>query len=116
MTITPVNSIEIPDKYVEACDGWYSGMSDLLYAVCSTGGLTTGTNRPPECDTDEKWYLALWDNLSADVMHARKASDNADIGEGGEDHIVLVEFEGWVDDICKRLAEEYCLEDWEQTV
>lgn len=116
MTITPVNSIEIPNKYVEACDGWYSSGADLIYAVCSTGGLTTGTNRPLGCKTDEQWYLTFWRNLSVDVMLARKASADADIGEGGEDHSVLCEFEGWIDATCERLAEEYGLEEWEISI
>ncbi len=116
MTITPINSITIPAEYVDACDGWYSGIGDLLYAVCSTGGLTTGTNRPLGCETDEQWYLTLWRNLSVDIMSARQASAEAAIGEGGEDHIVLGEFEDWVDAICHRLAEEYGLEARERTL
>lgn len=116
MTITPINSITIPSEYVDACEGWHSSAADLLYAVSSTGGLTTGTNRPLDCDTDEKWYLTLWRNLSVDIMVARKASAEAAIGEGGEDHIILGEFEGWTDAICHRLAEEYNLTDWERTI
>lgn len=116
MTITPVNSIKIPNKYIEACEGWHNSGADLIYAICSTGGLTTGTNRPLDCDTYEKWYLTLWRNLSVDVMHARKAAADADIGEGGEDHFILYEFEGWIDATCEQLEKEYGLEDWEQAI
>ncbi len=115
MTITPVNSIEIPAKYIAACEGWHDGVDDLLYAVSSTGGLTTGTIRPAGCDSDEKWYLTLWRKLYADVTLARI---NAQIAEdegwdGGADFYILSEFEDWVDSVCVDLSEEYDLEDWE---
>ncbi len=118
MTITPINSITIPREYVHACEGWYGGVDDLLYAVCSTGGLRTGTNRPLGCETDEQWYLNLWRNLSVDVTRARVAACIAEVEgyEGGEDHAILCEFEDWVDEICDSLAEEYNLEEWERTI
>ena len=115
MTVTPVNSIEIPSEYVEVCDGWYSGSADLLYAICSTGGLTTGTNRPLDCDTDEKWYLTLWRGLSVDVCRAKMSARVAESEgwDGGEDYDTFVYFEDWVDAVCERLAEEYNLTEWE---
>jgi hypothetical protein len=106
---TTVNSIVIPDEFVDVCARWYSGQGDLLYAVCSTGNLTTGTIRPLGCETDEQWYLTLWRELSCDVGRAeRDARDNWD-----GDAEVLARFEKWVDEVCERLEVEYKLEDWE---
>lgn len=83
-------------------------MGDMLYAVCSTGNLITGTNRPQECDSDEKWYLTLWRMLSADVYSAFRAAidDHKDAG-------VLADFDNYVDDIIERLEREYDLADWD---
>jgi hypothetical protein len=94
----------------------------MLYAVSSTGGLTTGTHRSRGCDTDEQWYYSIWLELSSDVgvaVRAAKKGCNADDdggdGEGHDaDYPVLVEFEEWVDEQCERLCESYGLEDWER--
>lgn len=116
--ITPVNSIQIPDEFVEACHGWYSSSTDLLYAVCSTGNLTTGTIRPRGCNTDEKWYLTLWRQLSSDVGYAESCArgmiggfdEDVDYAADAE---VFGRFEEWVDAVCDTLCEEYGLENWE---
>ncbi len=112
MTKTPINSIKIPRKFVAICNGWYSGSGDMLYAVSSTGNLTTGTINP--YDSDEKWYLSLWDSLSADAGSARLAAES--MCDDGEDYAhdadILGKFEEWVDVVCERLAVEYGLEDW----
>lgn len=115
MTITPVDSIEIPEKYIAVCADWHGGVDDPLYAVCSTGGLTTGTNRPTRCDSDEKWYLMLWRGLSVNVMRARMFAQTAESEgwDGGADFYILSEFEDWADSVCEDLSKEYGLEDWE---
>jgi hypothetical protein len=114
--MTPINSIAIPDRFVEICEGWYDGMGDMLYAVSSTGALTTGTRCPIDDyndlhDRSRKWYYSLWCDLSVDVGRAARSArsmgpDNAFDAE------VLGEFEEWVDNVCDLLAEEYGLEDW----
>lgn len=106
MTITEVNSVMIPARFVTICNGWYGGSDDLLYTVYSTGNLTTGTIRPLECDTDQKWYFTLWCDLSVDVGRARHAAESQG-NKYAHDAVVLGEFEEWVDALCERLSEEY---------
>jgi len=112
-TKTPVDSIRIPDEFVAICDGWYDGMGDMVYAVSSTGNLTTGTIRPAGCDSDEQWYLNLWCDLSADLCNAVRAAKKGYNGQSDkDDYPVLVRFEDYVDSIIERLEREYGLEDW----
>jgi hypothetical protein len=100
----------------------------MLYAVCSTGGLTTGTicrvrDYEDRDDRNRKWYYSIWCDLSADVMRARRAAekgynyragDDPGDGEGhDEDYPVLAEFEDWVDSICDDLRCDYDLDDWD---
>ncbi len=108
MTITPVDSIVIPDRFMRVCANWHNGINCMLYAVSSTGNLTTGTIRPDDCDTDEQWYLTLWNELSVAIGYARRAA----IEDKSEDVGIFDEFEGWVDAICDRLTREYGLDDW----
>ena len=102
-TKTPVNSIEIPPEYRALCPEWHGGQSCLLYAIASTGGLTLGNRRPIGCDTEEKWYLQLWQELSADITYAMRD------GFGHEDYDILVGFEEWSNKIVEQLAKEYDL-------
>jgi hypothetical protein len=116
-TRTPVDSIKIPAEYMELCHEWYSGKDDLLYAISSTGGLTRGNQRPYEW-TDEQWYLSLWQELSVDVMHARRSAEKMAERAGNDpeidnDTMALAAFEKWVDKIVEKLAREYDLEEWE---
>ena len=112
-SMIPVNSIEIPDRFVAIAAEWHSGQDCMLYAVCSTGGLTIGTHCPiydssDENDCERKWYLTIWRDLSVDVGRARRAAENG----GYDDADILGEFESWVGDVCLRLADSYGLEDW----
>ena len=128
MPITEVDSIVIPDRFVRLAADWYSGQGDMLYAVCSTGGLTTGTIRPLGCHTPEQWYLYLWRNLAADVMFARRDAEkvtedyDSDYGYGDfefedlqSDCEGLREFEDYADNVVATLEREYGLEDWEES-
>jgi hypothetical protein len=120
-TIIPVDSIVIPGEFVDIASQWYSGQSDLLYAVASTGNLTTGSRCPitdytDDDDRDQKWYLTLWRDLSVDVGYARRAAAKGCNGESDkEDHDILEAFEDWVDEQAEQLAQSYQLEDWEQS-
>ena len=109
---TPIDSIVIPKRFVHACVGWEGGMDCMLRAVTSTGNLTTGITCPAGCDGDEeKWYLTIWRELSADLGAARREAWN----HGGDDADVdaLGDFECWVDEvIIPRLEDEYGLADW----
>ena len=119
-TKTPVNSIVIPERFVNLCGQWHGSMGDLLYAVASTGNLTTGDRRPMGCDSEEEWYLVLWERLTNDVGHAahcaKRGHNAADLGGDGSghdrDYPLLVEFETYADEITKRLSTEYGLDEW----
>jgi hypothetical protein len=109
MAHVPVNSIEIPAWVSALCMDWYDGSNDMLYAVCSTGGLTTGTIRPHGCDTDEKWYLTIWREFSYCMGHARRAA--CKVNHKDAESLALAE--NWIDAVCFALAVCYGLEDWE---
>jgi hypothetical protein len=108
-TKIPVNSIKIPVAYQRLCADWAGGQGCLLYAVSSTGGLTTGTIRPAGCEgAEEKWYLTIWRELSVDVWGAvcdAKDTDHADFAD-------LSRFEDWVDERVSDLEDSYDLADW----
>lgn len=125
MTTTPVNSIEIPERFVRVASEWYSGVNDMLYAICSTGGLTTGSIRPSGCDTPEKWYLTLWRELAVDASFAARAAKCAydrltddycssewEIYDAKTARDDLRDLEDWADEVVERLEAEYGLEDW----
>jgi len=114
-TKTPVNSIVIPKRFVDICADWHDGTGDSLYAVSSTGNLTTGSYRPLDCDSDEEWYLTLWQGLGSDVGYAvrcaRRGCYNVDDEDSPHvDYSLLVEFEAYVDEIVDRLSVEYGLD------
>jgi len=119
----PVDSIVIPERFVSLAADWHGGLNCMLYAVCSTGGLTVGNRRPRGCDSREEWYYSIWCDLSVDVMYAKRAAKRAcneydpDYGCGDLDEKAirdayegLVEFEDWVDEQCGRLCESYGIE------
>lgn len=107
-TDVPVDSIRIPPRHQRTCADWSGGQDCMLYAVASTGNLTTGTIRPVGCDTPEKWYLHIWRELSADTWSACKLAIDADA-----DYSDLTELEAYVDNIVEGLESAYGLEDWE---
>jgi hypothetical protein len=110
----PIDSIEVPGRFVELCEGWAGNIDCMLRAVSSTGGLTLGRIRPVGCDTNEKWYLTLWRNLAADVYHTRCAACIKHVFPEGDPEIAkLVGFELWVDEQVARLEESYGLEEWD---
>lgn len=103
---TPINSVEIPDRHLRLAEQWYSGQSDMLYAVASTGGLTLGNRQPLEAVSDEHWYWILWRDLGADIAHARRLAER----DGHDDLQGLRDFEAFADGIADRLWSEYGLE------
>jgi hypothetical protein len=117
MTITrhiPVNSIATPVSFQRAIVGWTGGTDCMLYAVSSTGGLTIGTRRPRGCDSDEKWYLQIWRELSIDLDRAACAAEKGLNGpEDADDAFKLREYEAWVDYQIGRLERSYGLADWD---
>ena len=107
MTITEVNSIQIPDEFVSLCNEWHGGQDCLLYAVASTGNLTMGSIRPRGCDTDEKWYLNLWQGLDSDLSYTIR------LAKGKRGVTALRRFQAYVEGIVAQLTTEYGLEDWD---
>jgi hypothetical protein len=88
----------------------------MLRAVTSTGNLTTGTIAPAGCDGDEeKWYLTIWRELSADLGHAVRMSCEEDLDDNDAEALNdLGDFEDWVDgEVIPRLEDEYGLADWD---
>jgi hypothetical protein len=122
--VTPIDSIEIPERFVRIAGRWYGGQGCMLYAVSSTGGLTIGTIRPRGCCTNEQWYYSIWCDLAGDVSHARylcegdcnghdEDYDVISLEEYQADYADLVDFEVWCDEVVDRLCAEYKLEDWD---
>ena len=109
----PVNSIMISSHYRRICSNWNSGLNCMMYAISSTGGLTTGTTCPISNYTDQedrnrKWYYLIWCELASDVGYAARLA-----GEDHEDYAELKDFQGWADEQVERLYESYGLEDWD---
>lgn len=91
------------------CHHWHGGQSTNLYAIASTGNLTLGTVRPTDCETDEEWYVNLWDGLDAELSRlVRQVStndpDNADLA-------VLDRFQRFASQTADRLRAEYELQE-----
>lgn len=99
--------IEIPSEYLELCEHWHSGQTDLLYAISSAGNLTLGSRRPLGCDTDQKWQLQLFRELSSDIGYAVRRA------VGHTDYATLVGFEEWTDKKIAWLEAAYGLQEWD---
>lgn len=115
---TPVNSIQIPIEFASLASMLYDGQASMLYAVASTGNLTTGSIRPydhQEHDyyTDEQWYVYLWSQLEIELyqivcmIEEGRIKDDEDI-----DANEVVRFHEMVETTEERLRKEYGLEDW----
>lgn len=109
-----VDSIQIPDRFVELAKGWYDGQTSMLYAIASTGNLTRGDIRPSwggRPATDREWYYSLWRDLSCElgglIRSLKKKYDDETIAELSN----LPEFETWVDEVAERLFQQYELVD-----
>ena len=126
-----INSIVVPLRFVRLCTDWAGGTDCMLRAVCSTGGLATGTICPVDDYTDNddkmrKWYFSIWQDLLYDVGYAacaaRKAAsdyndcdpiDEESYQQACEDCWDLEEFQEWVEIQVDRLSESYGLDGWQ---
>lgn len=109
---TPINSIKIPQQYVDLCNGWYDGKNSMLYAIASTGNLTLGSIRPRHYDyneymTDEEWYWSLFSDLSIELRQTIKNIDKRNKQNEVEDYEELKNFLDWAEEIADGLATEY---------
>ncbi len=107
-----VNSIVIPVAFKHLCSDWHVGQGCMLYAVSSTGGLTIGIIRPRGCDSDEKWYLTIWRELSSDIGYTHSQVKHPGCA-GLDDLSNLSKFQAWVWRQIDRLEESYGLADWD---
>jgi hypothetical protein len=106
----PINSIVVPANFVSVCNDWHGGQACMLYAVSSCKGrFTTGILRPRRCDTPEKWYLAIWRDLSSDADYTLAQAQRS----GYDDLDELGEFVDWINYQVARLERSYGLADWE---
>lgn len=106
---TLVNSIKIPYHFVELCEQWHGSIHCLMYAVSSTGNLTTGSIRSRGCETTEQWYLTIWRDLAVDVSRVAAYTNEQE----DKDAELFRKFEQYVNGIMKQLESEYDLADWE---
>jgi hypothetical protein len=72
-------SIQVPSEYVDLACNWYSGQSDMLYAIASTGTIGTGDYRPWNDDenrpmTDGEWMDLLVSDSAYDLGKAISAA------------------------------------------
>ena len=105
--VTEVNSIQVPERFVELASTWYSGSDSMLYAITSTGNLTTGGIRPnipfEGPMSDEEWYVDLFDNLSCELYHLLKM--NSQHVEKHKEE--LTAFMEWAEEQADILRHEY---------
>jgi hypothetical protein len=109
---TQINSIKIPQQYIDLCDGWHGGQDSMLYAIASTGNLTLGSIRPSVYDsdrymTDEEWYWSLFCDLGAELRQIIRNIEKRDKENEVEDYEDLKTFLDWAEEISDGLAEEY---------
>ena len=108
-TKTPINSIQIPDEFLQLASEWHGGQDSILYAIASTGNLTLGTTMPCDLNTQEEWYVHLWDELDVELNHLcnqlkqRKTDPDFDIPKIGE-------FQKYAEETAERLRSEYSLD------
>jgi hypothetical protein len=120
-----IDSVEIPERFVTLASRWYGGQGDMLYAVCSTGGLTTGDRRPVydgRIVSDEVWYWLLWSELVDCIESARESCamllEHSDrTGGDGYDNLdadmqALDEFADFADGIAQAIYEDYDVDCW----
>lgn len=105
-----VNSIQIPSEYVDLASQWYGGQGCILYAVASTGNLTTGTQRPFNDDdepaSDQEWYVSLWDELDCGLSRLLRS-----IKPDHEDYDTLKAFQEYAETTSDQLRQQYGLDD-----
>jgi len=112
---TPINSIKIPQQYVDLCNGWYDGVNYVLYAIASTGKLTLGSIRPRVFGsnrymTNKEWYWSLFSDLGSELRQIIRNIEKQNIGKDIEDYEELKNFLNWTDEILGQLEEEYIID------
>ena len=99
----------MPHKFVRLSSEWYSGQSDLLYAVSSSGGLKRGTIRPMNEDTGKpcnnlEWKLQLYLGLRSDIRAPMRQLEKQPDSKDSEKYIPrFKQFLEWTDRQITRL-------------
>jgi len=129
-TETILDSVQVPDEFVELCGNWYDGSGSMMYAIASTGNLSRGSIRPTEDDgywqeyprqynyvwrelTDLEWYRSLFSGLSSDIMWAIRSAEKSDDPEVIGDIDELHNFDAWCDRIIDAIDAEIELTEGE---
>jgi hypothetical protein len=105
---TPINSIQIPDEFVQLASEWHGGQDSILYAISSTGNLTLGTTMPCDLNTQEEWYVHLWDELDVELNHLCNMLEKKEFQR--KDIPKLREFQKYAEETADRLRSEYSLD------
>lgn len=120
---TILDSVQVPDEFVDLCSRWYDGSGSMMYAVASTGNLSRGSIRPlvdAEDDhqddygrwhcvyrqaTDLEWYRSLFSDLGSEVRWCIRALES---GKPGLDDDIdeFRRFDAWLDDVLSRIDAE----------
>jgi hypothetical protein len=95
-----LNSIRVPSRFVAVCHHWHGGQNCMLYAISSTGGLTTGTLRQDR--SDEEWHLDLFLDLGATLTGLVKWCKE----HNDDDYEILNKFLEWTNDQCEAIEAE----------
>lgn len=113
VAISGPKKVHFPAKYIKLCQEWHSGLTCMLYAVASSGGVKLGTHRPWNDDhnremTDLEWHHKLWFDLSCDAARLyRHAKDETRIPVSVRAD--LLEFSIFCDATVALLEKEYNL-------
>jgi hypothetical protein len=106
---TPINCLTVPEKFVGYAKLWYDGSASMLYAIASTGNLTTGGIRPRHYGralTDQEWYHSLYQDLEMELYHILKKLRYSSVREEKD----LKEFHQWAIETRDLLAVSYHIE------
>lgn len=118
-----LDSVQIPDEFVELSSRWYDGSGSMMYALVSVGNLSRGSIRPTVNEgyweeypriwtdvyremTDLEWYRSLFEGLSSDIMWALHMCDGISDPELAADLDDLKRFEKFVDECIERIDAE----------
>ena len=122
-TETILDSVQVPDGFVELCGNWYDGSGSMMHAIGSTGNLSRGSIRPTEDDgywqeyprryvhvwremTDLEWYRSLFSDLSSEIAHAIRRSEKSSFPDIVADCADLRSFDAWCDGVIDTIDAE----------
>lgn len=109
-----LETIVIPDEFLDLCTEWAGESSCKFRAISNAGSLTLGNRRPYSIDverylTDEEWHVRLYAELGSDARYYARLAEKG----GHIDAESLRRFEEWADQTSDRLRTVYHLEDSE---